>query len=340
MRRFGGQGVANIMERLKIDEDMPIEHGLVSKAIESSQVRVEGYNFDIRKHVLEYDDVVNRQRELIYTQRRQILSEPTMRPTIMGMVEDELRSLVEAFTTDAAGTGGKTVALERSEWDLAGLGVEVMKIMPLPRGENPESWRKLTAPEMADHLVALAEATYDAKEARLAAQPDTPSMRDLERAVMLRAVDNRWVRHLTDLDELREGIGLRAFAQQDPLIAYKKEAHEMYQEFVASIARDIVYAIYHVEFTRPAAPVRQMQTNRGDGGGQPQPVRSGKTIGRNDPCWCGSGKKYKQCHMRSDEGRAPAPAGGGQPQPARSPALLNRPSNRRRSNRREGKSSR
>ena len=319
MRRFGGQGVANIMDRLKIDEDMPIEHGLVSKAIESSQVRVEGYNFDIRKHVLEYDDVVNRQRELIYTQRRQILSEPTMRPTISGMVEDELRSLVEVFTSDA-NPGGKPVALERGEWDLEGLGLEVAKIVPLPRSENPESWRKLNAPELADHLVALAVAAYDAKEARLAAQTDAPSMRDLEKAVMLRAVDNRWVRHLTDLDELREGIGLRAFAQLDPLIAYKKEAHEMYQEFVASIARDIVYAIYHVEFTRPAAPVRQIQTNRGDGGGQPQPARSGKTIGRNDPCWCGSGKKYKQCHLRSDEGRAPAPAGGGQPQPAAWPA--------------------
>ena len=319
MRRFGGQGVANIMDRLKIDEDMPIEHGLVSKAIESSQVRVEGYNFDIRKHVLEYDDVVNRQRELIYTQRRQILSEPTMRPTIMGMVEDELRSLVEVFTSDA-NPGGKPVALTRDEWDLEGLGLEVAKIMPLPRNENPQFWRKLNAPELADHLVAIAEAAYDAKEARLAAQTETPSMRDLEKAVMLRTVDNRWVRHLTDLDELREGIGLRAFAQLDPLIAYKKEAHEMYQEFVASISRDIVYAIYHVEFTRPAAPVRQMQTNRGDGGGQAQPARSGKTIGRNDPCWCGSGKKYKQCHMRSDEGRAPAPAGGGQPQAARPPA--------------------
>ncbi len=209
------------------------------------------------------------------------------------------------------------MALERGEWDLAGLSLEVVKIVPLPRSENPESWRKLNAPELADHLVELAEATYDAKEARLAAQTDAPSMRDLERAIMLRAVDNRWVRHLTDLDELREGIGLRAFAQLDPLIAYKKEAHEMYQEFVASIARDIVYAIYHVEFTRPAAPVRQIQTNRGDGAGQAQPARSSKTLGRNDPCWCGSGKKYKSCHLRSDEGRTPAPVGGGQPQQAK-----------------------
>ncbi len=238
MRRFGGQGVANIMDRLGLEEDQPIEHSMVSKAIEGAQVRVEGYNFDIRKHVLEYDDVVNKQREIIYNQRRQILSEPTMRPTIMGMAEDELRQLADQFTSDATATSGRAVALERKDWDLAGLAIEVGKIFPLPKGENPEGWRKLTAPELADHLVALAEAAYEAKEARLSAEPQT--MRDLEKAVMLQTVDNRWVRHLTDLDELREGIGLRAFAQQDPLIAYKKEAHEMYQDLVAAISRDIV----------------------------------------------------------------------------------------------------
>jgi len=311
MRRFGGQNVANIMERLGLEEDMPIEHGMVSKAIESAQVRVEGYNFDIRKHVLEYDDVVNKQREIIYNQRRQILSEPTMRPTITGMVEDELRHLAELFTADASAGSGHPVALERKDWDLAALAAEVTKIMPLPKGENPESWRKLNAPELADHLVALAEATYGEKEAALGAA----LMRQVERWIMLRAVDNRWVRHLTDLDELREGIGLRAFAQLDPLVAYKKEAHEMYQDLVASISHDIVYSIYHAQVaTRPAVPVQRMQTNRGDGGGQQQPARSSKTLGRNDPCWCGSGKKYKQCHMRSDEGREPAPAtAGGQP---------------------------
>ena len=132
-------------------------------------------------------------------------------------------------------------------------------------------------------------------------------MRQLERLVMLRAVDNRWVRHLTDLDELREGIGLRAFGQQDPLVAYKKEAYEMYEELVASISQDIVRNIYHAQFvTRPTMPQR-MQTNRGDGGA-PQPVRSAKTLGRNDPCHCGSGKKYKNCHMRADQGREPVPA--------------------------------
>jgi preprotein translocase subunit SecA len=304
MRRFGGQSVSGLMERLGLEEDVPIEHNLVSKAIESAQVRVEGHNFDIRKHVLEYDDVVNKQREIIYSQRRQILSEPTMRPTIMGMVEDELRDLVSTFTGD---TGGRSVqALDRNSWDLATLAAEVAKIFPLPKNENPESWRQMAPAQLADHLVELAEQAYDDKEATLGQE----MMRQLERLLMLRAVDTRWVRHLTDLDELREGIGLRAYGQQDPLVAYKREAHEMYQDLVASMSHDIASSIYHAQIiTRPPVPIRQMQTNRSNGGA-PQTAHSKKTLGRNDPCWCGSGKKYKVCHMRSDQGRG---GDGGQP---------------------------
>jgi preprotein translocase subunit SecA len=294
MRRFGGQSVSSLMERFGMDEDVPIEHNLVSKAIENAQIRVEGYNFDIRKHVLEYDNVVNKQREVIYNQRRQILSEPTMRPTIMGMVEDELRALVESFTGE----------LTRENWDLSGLAAEVSKVLPLPRGEKPGSWRRLNATGLVEHLMALAEQAYDAKEQELGPE----RMRQLERLVMLRAVDNRWVRHLTDLDELREGIGLRAFAQQDPLVAYKKDAHEMYQELVAAITRDIVYSVYHAQLMiRPTPPVQRIQAHRGDGAA-PQTARSAKALGRNAPCWCGSGKKYKHCHLRSDQGREPAPA--------------------------------
>jgi preprotein translocase subunit SecA len=298
MRRFGGQNVASLMERFGMEEDVPIEHNLVSKAIESAQVRVEGYNFDIRKHVLEYDDVVNKQREVIYTQRRQILSEPTLKPTILGMTEDYLRGLVEAITRDT----------DRSEWDLGALAAEVIKVFPLPQSEDPEGWRRMNAGELAEHLVVLSETVYDAKEAAQGAD----LMRQLERLVMLRAVDNRWVRHLTDLDELREGIGLRAFAQQDPLIAYKREASEMYADLIESISRDVVTAIYHAQLVmRPLVPVRQMQTNRGDGGAAAQPARRQKTPGRNDPCWCGSGRKYKNCHMRADQGRGEAPVTAG-----------------------------
>ncbi len=304
MRRFGGQSVAGIMDRLGLEEDMPIEHGIVSKAIENAQVRVEGYNFDIRKHVLEYDDVVNKQREIIYAQRRQILSEPTMRPTIMGMIEDELRKLVAAITSDAE--GGRSMQLDPQEWDVDALAGEVIKIMPLPEGEDVERWRDLRPDALADHLVALANAAYDAREQAVG----ETDMRRLERLVMLRIVDNRWIRHLTDLDELREGIGLRAFAQQDPLVSYKREASEMYADLVDALSRDIAYTIFHMQLmTRPPTPpVRQIQTNRGDGGSQPARATSKQQLGRNDPCWCGSGKKYKQCHMREDQGRAPATA--------------------------------
>jgi preprotein translocase subunit SecA len=304
MRRFGGQNVAGLMDRLGLEEDMPIEHNLISKAIENAQVRVEGYNFDIRKHVLEYDDVVNKQREVIYNQRLQILTEPTMRPTIQGMVEDEIRATINSMLADPSLGQGRT--LEHKDWDLTAIAVELSKIFPLPRAENLEHWLSMNADQLSDYLVDLAIMAYDEKEASMGAE----NMRQLERLVMLRDVDSRWVRHLTDLDELREGIGLRAFAQVDPLIAYKKEAHEMYQELLASISQDIVHAIYHAQLmVMPAAvPVQHMQTNRSDGS-QPQPVRSSKQIGRNDPCWCGSGKKYKQCHMRSDQGLEPAPAG-------------------------------
>ena len=238
MRRFGGQSVAGIMDRLGLDEDVPIEHNVVSKAIESAQVRVEGYNFDVRKHVLQYDDVMNTQREIIYNQRRQILSESSLRPTVLGMVEDELRDLVEAFTKDQDG----------GSWDLAALAGEIIKIMPLPATERAETWRQLTGPALTEHLLALARANYDAREAALT----EPVMRQIERLIMLRAVDNRWIRHLTDLDELREGIGLRAFAQQDPLVSYKKEAHEMYEDLIGAISRDVVYAIYHAQIADPS----------------------------------------------------------------------------------------
>jgi len=143
-------------------------------------------------------------------------------------------------------------------------------------------------------------------------------MRRLERLVMLRIVDNRWIRHLTDLDELREGIGLRAFAQQDPLVSYKREASEMYADLVDALSRDIAYTIFHVQLmTRPPAPpVRQVQTNRSDSGSQPARATGRQQLGRNDPCWCGSGKKYKQCHLREDQGRTPATAAATANKPA------------------------
>ena len=299
MRRFGGNTLANLMERLGVEEDMPIEAGVVSKAIEQSQTRVEGYNFDMRKHVLEYDDVVNKQREVIYEQRRRILSEPTLKPTILRMVRDYIAEQVRIFTGDRYS----------EDWDLESLRNTMMRIMPLPADETVDAWRKLSEDELLERLQRLAEEAYEAKEKRLGAE----AMRELERHLMLRVVDHRWVRHLTDLDVLREGIGLQAVAQQDPLVAYKRAAFDMFADLMHSIEEDIVTRIYHVEAAQPQRrrPMRTIHARAsalraGSGDSKPAPQRRiGPTLGRNDPCWCGSGKKYKNCHMKSDM------AGGG-----------------------------
>jgi preprotein translocase subunit SecA len=235
---------------------------------------------------------------------------------------------------------------DRQEWDLKGLAATLGTVLPVPV-TAPARWAKMNATELEEDLHALAEEAYAAKEAELG--PDL--MRQAERLVMLRAVDSRWVRHLTDLDSLREGIGLRAFGQQDPLVAYKREAHEMYQELLTAIQHDIVHSIYHTALqrqpVRPTPPV--VRTNR-DGqqtatraaparartpSSSGIPAASGATpLGRNDLCWCGSGKKYKHCHMQSDRGGAPAgaprPIAAGSSQPTNAQAGSGRKQRHRR----------
>jgi preprotein translocase subunit SecA len=389
MRRFGGQSIANLMERLGVEDDVPIEHGLVSKTIENSQSKVEGYNFDIRKHVLEYDDVVNKQREVIYSQRLRILEESNLRPIVMNMVADELRNLVSIYT--AAGEFG-------DQRDLQGLLTAVRSVFPLPPDLDPRRWEEMSDEAIADQLVELAEAFYDfqAQEmgrgffhlarregltlgdlkdhpaphyrlvyqaaedllgeegvAEVASEPlrllrgkkeeqvlaafsqGMAAFRD--RSIMLEVVDRRWTFHLTALDDLRTGIGLRAYGQQDPLVAFKKEAHEVFNELSASIQQEIAHLVLN-RIMQPAEPVarqpqREMFTNRDDGNGQRPARATGKQIGRNDPCPCGSGKKYKHCHLRKD-GKLPAAAAGapvdrGGQQPRKRPRRRKKRSRRR-----------
>jgi preprotein translocase subunit SecA len=287
MRRFGGQAVANLMNTLGIDDTMPIEAGLVNKSIESAQVRVEGYNFDIRKHLLEYDNVVNQQREVIYSQRRRILSSPNLREIILDMVFETIRNAVAAATASE----------DPNEWDLSTLHGAMRAIMPLPATMTAARWQGMSPQEIEDELIALAERLYDEKTRTLGPE----LMHQLERAVMLRVVDNLWVRHLTDLDTLREGIGLRAFGQQDPLVAFKREAYEMYARLLESIKHDIVHAIYHAQLVAVPQPRPMQAVHPGSAPERPgRPVRTRREIGRNDPCWCGSGKKYKHCHWAQD----------------------------------------
>ncbi len=300
MRRFGGDRIAGIMARLGVEDDMPIEAGVVSKAIENAQTKVEGYNFDTRKHVLQYDEVVNEQRNRIYDQRRRILTEPSMKISIQGMIEEEVAALV----------GGFTVGMEE-EWNLADLVQGLKGMFHLPADFDVAEWDGLKRDGIEDEAVGMALDAYGAKETELGEEV----MRRIEKQILLWAVDNRWVRHLTDLDRLREGIGLQAFAQVDPVVAYKREAFNMYGELMNDIRGDVVKTILtlHIQPRQAAgeapAPVqatpiaRNIRTNR-DAPAAQTVRKSGPELGRNDPCWCGSGKKYKNCHMSSDRAKA------------------------------------
>ncbi|MFN2484529.1 MAG: preprotein translocase subunit SecA [Candidatus Limnocylindria bacterium] len=313
MRRFASERVAGLMARLGLEEDMAIESRMVSRTIEGAQSRVEGYNFDMRKHVVEYDDVINRQRETIYGERERILRRADLSASILGMVEDELRSLVAEHTAD-----------ETAEWNREGLRARVLSMLPTIDQRRLAGVISATdARSVADDLVQLALETYEAKHAEL-----RDAMGVLERLVMLRTIDSLWVEHLTAIDDMRRGIGLRAYSQRNPLNEFKVEAYRMFEELKGMIRHDVAHTIFRVNIVpepQPAQPVarnvRESRVDvtggavaagalggsptaaavRGGGGngasGNGQPVaRSGPKIGRNDPCFCGSGKKYKKCH--------------------------------------------
>jgi preprotein translocase subunit SecA len=319
MRRFGGQTIAGLMDRLGLEEDVPLEHGLVTRAIENAQTKVEAYNFDIRKHVVEYDDVLNRQRDVIYGDRDRVLFDPNLKELIMEWVEETLVML-----TDESLPG------DRHSWDFEALRQQVERIFTLP--ENFD-WQEIEAlmdrEEVVDHLKDLAEAAYDSKEKELG-NPDL--MRQYERWRILRVMDGLWIEHLTAIDDLREGIGLRAYGQRDPLIEYKVEAARMFDDLQASIRTEVVHSIYKLQVTHEEAPPRPRPTiesgpdhgdetptsangaatraplvvrtappARGNGASAPrQPIHVAPKVGRNQPCPCGSGKKYKFCHGRGN----------------------------------------
>ncbi|MCC6177809.1 MAG: preprotein translocase subunit SecA [Chloroflexi bacterium] len=284
MKRFGGQSIAGLMEKLGLEEDVPLEHSWVNKAIENAQTKVEAYNFDIRKHVVEYDDVMNRQREIIYADRRKVLAQDNLRSMIEEWVEEELTSLVDTHLP----------AEDTSLWDYEALLNQLRMLMPIPDSVTIEELETYTREELQEQLVHLASDVYDRREEQFGPE----LMRFIERAWMLNVIDRLWIRHLTAIDDVREGIGLRAYGQRDPLVEYKVEAAAMFEDLLGQIQHDVVYAIYHVEPRQE--PVRRptpMTTNHDEDRGN-QPVRAGKKVGRNDPCPCGSGRKYKKCHGR------------------------------------------
>jgi preprotein translocase subunit SecA len=291
MRIFAADRLSGLMQRIGMEEGEPIEHRLISKAIENAQSRVEDQNFSIRKQLIEYDDVMNQQREVIYQQRREAIRGGELKPVLMDMVE-ELLDDVLAETTDS-----KNFA---EDWDLEKLGSEMMRLFGVQKKITVESVGEMNQEELREELLNDVTARYDAREREFG----EPVMRDLENYILLQTVDSFWKDHLLNMDHLKEGIGLRGYGQQDPLVAYKKESHELFEEMIYRLKEESIRLLFHIQIQREEQmqQLRQEQEEQAmffgpaDGGGaQPQVTRKDKKVGRNDPCPCGSGKKYKKC---------------------------------------------
>ena len=291
LRIFGGERMTSIMDRFGMEEGEPIEHNLISKAIENAQAKVEGHNFDIRKQLIEYDDVMNQQREVIYRQRREALTGKSLKSSIVDMICEKAEDIADIFADEKA---------LPEEWDMNGLNEAVFKQYNFRLGRiDDDTLEGLTGEGLAQLISDAAIRVYDEKETEIGAE----NIRNLERVVMLQTVDNLWKDHLLSMDHLKEGIGLRGYAQQNPLIIYKKEGFEMFQDMISRIKEETVGVLFRVQIAEPekignlSRPAEQnLVFSSGDDTERKKPVRrTEKKIGRNDPCPCGSGKKYKKC---------------------------------------------
>lgn len=293
MRIFGGERIAGLMETLGLDEDTPIENSMVSRSLESAQKKVEGHNFDMRKNLVEYDDVMNKHRTAIYKRRRAALENNDLRPDIMAMIRAQLAGVI------ASHTDARTGVVERDKIIEA-----VQGIMPLTPGQH-KVLVDANMHQIARTVDDLVDAAYEAK----VKEQGDEHMRLAERLTYLRVLDNAWIEHLEAMDSLRNGIGLRAVGQRDPLVEYKSEAYKMYQRLIAGIEAEIANLIFRVNVTvQPSeAPVETALTkaaesassNTSEESAKPKPKKkqASEKVGRNDPCPCGSGLKYKKCGM-------------------------------------------
>jgi preprotein translocase subunit SecA len=274
--RFGGDRIKGVMQWAGMDENTPIEHSFATRAMTNSQVKTETYHFDIRKHLVEYDDVVNKHREVIYAERKKILSGADLKANIISMVKDEIRGVVDKHLSN---TGYEQ---EDKQSSLSALLDDISMILPLPPQFSRNGLSDLGAQQITEKLTDYAVELYDQREQELG--PD--NMRIAERLVMLRAIDQLWKEHLTAMEHLRQGIGLRGAGQEQPLVVYKREGYAYFEALLASIQYDVVHSIYHVGISKEAPKKKE-----------PVPVarKAGHKVGRNDPCPCGSGKKYKHC---------------------------------------------
>ena len=294
MRIFAADRISGIMQRLGMEEGVPIESRFVSKQIENAQKRVEGQNFSYRKHVLEYDDVMNKQREAVYGLRRQLLEGEDQKEYLMGIADDIMSGFVSQFA-------GKDT--HPDEWDLEGLATAVLRQFGFDYRAEGIDPGQLGSKDLEDALIAKAHEKYDQKEAIIGSAP----MRYHERMLMLQIVDSQWKDHLLAMDHLKEGIGLRGYGQRDPLVEYKKESYELFEDLMGRIEEDtlrFLFLLQPVEEKKQAEQVERrrrkqefvMSNQNGGDGAARQVKRDSPKVGRNDPCPCGSGKKFKKCH--------------------------------------------
>jgi preprotein translocase subunit SecA len=289
MRRFGADNIMGMMEKLGFDEDSPIESRLISRAIESAQKRVEGSNFDTRRIVLQYDDVINLQRERIYGDRRQILNEDNIRVIIMGMVSSVITRAVNSHCGDDD---------IPEDWDMDSLVTYAhAHFLPEDRLTKDDLWGK-EKEEMIEMLVQLVEKLYDEREESIGLE----TMREFEKVVVLRAVDSKWMDHIDAMDQLRQGIHLRSYGGNDPLREYQFEGHAMFLSMIERIEEEITMYIMKAQVQSPpkreAVAEGQAVDTKAEAGPKKPVTRKANVVGRNDPCPCGSGKKYKLCHGR------------------------------------------
>ncbi len=287
MRMFVSDRAKSIVETLGFEDDMQLENKLLTKSIENAQKKVEGRNFGIRKHVLQYDDVMNLQREIIYGQRNKVLHGENIRDNIMTMIEKVIDNAIPIYTE-----GYKYP----EEWDLNGLFNQLQSIFLPPGAVKIEKVEELTVASLKEILFDVAQKVYVLKEEEIGEE----RIREVERTILLRVVDSHWIEHIDAMDDLKQGIGLRAIGQQDPVMAYKMEGFDMFDEMITNIQEETVKAMYHVtiktETERKAVAKIVNVSGTSDGSTAKKPAKSDKKIGRNEPCPCGSGKKYKKCH--------------------------------------------
>ena len=283
MRLFGGERVQNFVSAVNKDDDIPITAGLLTKQIESAQKRIESRNYEIRKTVLQYDDVMNKQREIIYSQRRKVLTGADVYQSIMDMLETQIDEVITVYCPEGT---------YPEEWDITALTEYCTKLF-LPRGEvlfKEKEIEDLTHAKARAAILEHAHKVYALKEKEI--EQGGQSMREIERIILLRVVDQKWMAHIDAMDQLRQGIGLRAYAQRDPIIEYRREGFDMFEEMIRDIQQDTLMMLYHVTLT--SRPQRREAPKFID---PPKKVvdSSGNKVGRNAPCPCGSGKKFKNC---------------------------------------------